>query len=143
MRASIFVLLLFAVFAIVGCFSSDRTPSTYKAAGKVLLPSGSPAYGAEITFVPKLKDGKLSGANGTAVLSKDGAFSLKSLGDKEGVPEGYYEVVINTNSPRKDLLADKQFGIANIPKKYWSEDTTDYFVTIDGDKTDLVIKLAK
>src|SRR5262245_59187396 len=104
------------LFALVGCGSGDRAPSTYKVSGKVLLPSGAPAYGTEIVFSPKLKDGKLSGANGSAVLARDGTFSLKSMGDKEGVPTGYYAVILNPNTLAGKEASDKQFGLSNIPK---------------------------
>lgn len=124
-----------------GCSPSDVVPDTHKVSGRVLLPSGKPARGAEVLFIPKTKDGKLSGANGSAVLGSDGTFSLKSMGDRDGVPSGYYAVVVNPNVLRGPAAADKPFGVANVPKKYWDENTTDLFVTIDGDRADLTLQL--
>ena len=133
--------VLLALVASAGCGGSSAGPSVKIVSGKVLLPSGQPAHGAEVAFEPKPKDGKLKGAPGYAALNPDGSFAVKSMGDKNGLAPGYYAVVVNPLAVPASQAADKRFGMMNIPRSYWDENTTVEFVEITGEKTDMVIQL--
>jgi hypothetical protein len=110
--------------------------------GKVVSASGEPIRGgAEIILTPKAKEKGIFGKEGSAILNSDGTFSLKAAEGEEGIPGGYYSVVVRPYGAKNST--EKQNAMRAIPKKYWSEDTSDLTIEITGSKTDWEVKLAK
>ncbi|MCE9566265.1 MAG: hypothetical protein K8U57_29940 [Planctomycetes bacterium] len=142
MRSLILCGCFMILCSALGCSSSEANPystSPQVVTGKVRGAGGDLVRGgAEILLTPKAKENGIFGREGSSPVGPDGSFSLKTLDGQEGIPEGFYVVVVR---PYGTNNAAKQAATRSIPKKYWSEDTSDMTVEITGSKTNWDIKL--
>jgi hypothetical protein len=142
MRCAFLVVAFFACVGLVGCGDgSPYSSSAYPVSGKVVGPYGEAIRGAEVVLSPKARDGKVYGMEGSGVVNNDGTFTIKTADGREGLPGGYYLVVVRPYGAQKST--DKQFASAHVPKKLWSEDTSDMTVEITGEKTNWELKLTR
>jgi hypothetical protein len=127
---------------LAGCGGENPySTSAYDVSGRLLDPYGATIRGAEVVLTPKARDGKVFGMEASGVVNTDGTFKLKTIDGRDGIPGGFYLVVVRPYGAQKST--EKQFASAHIPKKYWSEDTSDLTVEITGTKTDWELKLTK
>ncbi len=135
-----FALLIPALLMAGACSSkSPYSKSSYAVTGKIVAPTGEPVRNAEIVLFPKFKGDGVYGQEGTAVTGPDGSFTVVSADGKEGVPGGYYGVMIRPHG----TAAEKKQVYAKVPRKLWQEETTDMDVEITSAKADWEIRLKK
>ena len=132
----------FLCVSLLGCSSNSPYSSTaYAVSGRLLTPAGEPVRGgAEVILTPKAKEGGVFGKEGSATVGADGSFTIKS-GEENGVPGGFYLVVVRPYGAQNS--SEKQAAARSIPKKYWSEDTSELTVEITAEKTGWDLKLSK
>ena len=133
---------LFCLLLSITACSSARNPyssSTFSVSGKVFGADGKPIPHAEVLLFPKAKGEGVFGREGTGITDQEGAFVIKSADGKEGVPGGFYGVVIRPHG----TPAEKKQALAKVPQKLWQEDSTDMEVEITADKTNWDIRLSK
>jgi hypothetical protein len=82
------------VVAAVGCAGGSDQATVYPVRGKVVY-DGKPAAGVKVYFNPA-EGPRAPGvpANPSAVTGPDGTFSLTTLTDGDGAPEGNYQVIL-------------------------------------------------
>lgn len=129
----------------LGCGGSGKSPyssTTVTVSGRILTPGGEPIRGgAEVVLTPKAKEGGIFGKEGAAIVGADGSFKLKTTDGAEGIPGGFYVVVVRPYGAQND--ATKQAATRTVPKKYWDESTSDMTAEITEAKTNWDLKLAK
>lgn len=135
-----FALMFAALMMTTACSSkSPYSKSSYTVTGKIVSPTGEPVRNAEIVLFPKFKGDGVYGREGAAVTGPDGSFTVVSADGKEGVPGGYYGIVIRPYG----TPAEMKKVYAKVPRKLWQEETTDMDVEITSVKTDWEIRLPK
>lgn len=130
-----------ALVAGVGCSKEASSPYSSSAnpvTGKVVAVGGALQGGAEIVLTPKAKEHGIFGKEASSPVALDGSFALKTIDGAEGVPGGFYTVVVR---PYGTNASAKQAAARAIPKKYWDESTSDLTVEIDGAKQGWEVKL--
>lgn len=139
---SLWLCSCFAAFlAALGCSKGVTNPYSTSAnpvAGTVVVAGSRVAGGAEIVLTPKAKENGIFGKEGSSPVGADGSFSLKTVDGNEGIPGGFYVVVVRPYGPNS---AAKQAAARTIPKKYWDESTSDLTIEIEGAKQDWEVRL--
>src|SRR5262249_4553577 len=140
MRALWIAIPVLTLAALAGCSSGDTSSiSVYPVTGRVVLANGKAARGASIVLIGRGVEG---GANGVGTLDKDGRFKMTCLGDREGMMPGKYKVVINPRNKAPGVSSeDQSFGMSNIPRKYWDDETTDLFVEVKSGENNFELTL--
>jgi len=140
MRALWFAIPLLMLTTVGGCSTgSTSSISVYPVSGRVVLANGKPARGASIVLVGRGVEG---GANGVGTLDKDGRFKMMCMGDRDGMMPGKYKVVINPRNKAPGVSSeDQSFGMSNIPRKYWDDETADLFVEVKSGENNLELTL--
>lgn len=149
--------LLAALLTIAsGCWSgSARKVVIGKVSGKVTLDGEPVKAGSVLTFIPKS-----AGAEIGSALIRDGGIYVATSGEFPGIPVGEYRVVVlppRMDPKEEEELAKKNFQItmnalvtankkelakveypqdAIVPKKYWTESTSELTCTVaEGENT--------
>jgi hypothetical protein len=144
--------LLIPLLTAAGCGSETMSnlPATVPASGVVTL-DGQPVEGAQVTFVPQ---GDTTGSGGatasigaTAATDRDGRFSLRANGEKEGAVPGSYKVqvsktvAVKLDGPGVDGGDPVRYDFG-VPRKYTATDTSGLSVEIPASgKTDIRLEL--
>jgi hypothetical protein len=114
----------------------------YPVSGTVTLPNGQPVRGARILFTAKLGTPNPGGSDAFAEIDSQGNFKLQTMDNRDGAMPGMYKVMIQpaTNNPRvsKD---DLSYARQNIPKTYWSDDTTTLEADVKPEPNTFTFKL--
>jgi hypothetical protein len=87
------LLIVPATILIAACIGCGSSNGRYPVYGKVLF-KGEPAVGATVRFVPPNVPNRQAVPFLEGVVQSDGAFSMNSGQDGEGVPPGTYDVLI-------------------------------------------------
>ena len=88
--------------------------------GKVVLADGKPAAFVEVWLMPRESSGALTYGKTDAT----GQFSVKSLGDQEGMVPGKYVVAV------RPIAGKGGTPLSAIPKKLTDNETTDLAVEV-------------
>ena len=101
------------VLLFTGC--GDKGPGLIPVKGKVTYAGGAWPKPGNVNFNPTEPAAGFPRLNGTASFGTDGAFTVKSTGDKLGLVPGKYKVVVEcwdvmpsmeTNNPGKSFVPE-------------------------------------
>ncbi len=129
---------------LAGCETAG-TVDTVPATGVVTL-DGKPVAGVSMTLVPQ--EG-VKGRGGYAVTGEDGSYSFQVAPETEGVPAGYYRVLLQKyampdGSPIPPGASAADAGIVNVlPPVYSNPEESQVWVTFpspDGQGTPIDLK---
>lgn len=119
------------VVAAVGCTKYGESPTgMVPVRGKVVTAGGTPVAWAQVFFYPTFP----GAASGSGQTGADGAFVVKSLGDKDGLIPGSYKVTV---AP----MASKKSQATRVPEKYAEEHTSDLTAEVAESGGDVTIRL--
>ncbi|MEN1681086.1 MAG: carboxypeptidase regulatory-like domain-containing protein [Planctomycetota bacterium] len=120
MAARLWAALSLVAAAAVGCGAAMHPGD-----GVVRFEDGEPvrAGGVELRAL----DG---GAQYAGRIGREGGFTLSSLEGKPGVPMGEYEAVVVLVVVTEHLAAHKHVHGRDVPKRYFSYDTSDLRVDV-------------
>ncbi len=148
MRHYLFFSLLFVTFSTVGCGENIQF------GGKVTFPDGSaPPKGGRVVFAT-------NDFLARAPIQADGTYRLASLGERDGLPPGTYQVAVQNiaiDRPGFKLPAPKQGvnsinappqglipQVSLIDKKYQKADTSGLVCEVKrGGSFDIVLELSE
>jgi hypothetical protein len=109
----------------LGCSSSRKGPPLAATKGRVTYPDGAPAAGIKLVFTPT--------ANGLIVLeavpAANGAFSIRTLGGKDGAATGTYRVSFEP-APEPESRAVSVAALRKIPRRLMDADSTNLEVKV-------------
>ena len=128
-----------ATFLLAGCSSYDPASlkaKTAPARGKVTLADGTPLRGGKVTLHPKDK----TKPEAQAIVQKDGTFVLMTYVKDDGAAPGSHRVTVERLYYDKNGNLKKDNALP-IPKRYWSEDTSDLTAEIGDQPNDLKFQL--
>ena len=115
---------------LCGCDTEPAGPVRYESGGIVTF-NGKPVPKAQVVFFAP-------GVSRGAITGEDGRFEVKA-GTGNGLPAGEYEVSVRP-APGGDLEVIN-FDRPDIPKKYWSKETSGLKESIVDGKNELKLEL--
>jgi hypothetical protein len=124
-----------------GCSQEPVLPVTYPVTGKVIY-QGKPVAGAVVMFHRKGAD-VTEGAS-IGICDTDGTFELSTFGDRDGVPEGDYQVAVRWAEVVGGSLSEPEYGREKLPPKFNDPNTSGLFVKVNPKSNQLepfVLKL--
>lgn len=115
---------------LCGCDSKPTGPVRHESGGIVTF-KGKPVPKAQVVFYGP-------GVSRGAITGEDGRFQVKA-GTGNGLPAGEYEIVVRP-APGGDTEIIN-FDRPDIPKKYWSKETSGLKESIVSGANDLTLEL--
>jgi hypothetical protein len=115
--------------ALGGCGRGDVPPvvDVYEVKGRVVLRDGRPLTKGRIAFVPTQTPYLLS----SAVVERDGTFSLTTGDSGPGAPVGQFKVRVEPDGPPPIVQGGRgQSKTLPFPSKYLDEDSSGLRVTV-------------
>jgi hypothetical protein len=108
--------------------------------GKVQFSDGTPLTAGMVVF-----EDERAATSGYGMLGPDGSFEITYDDPQDGLPPGLYRVAVRPPSPSAltDEQKKKMPPRAGIALKYLQPETSEIRVTIEGERTDLVIELER
>ncbi|HEY1187243.1 MAG TPA: carboxypeptidase-like regulatory domain-containing protein [Gemmata sp.] len=146
MRALVLCAGFLALVPLLGCGGGPNKPNPYPTSnvpvsGRVVGPTGHPIRGgASVTLSPAAKGGAIFGKAGTGTVGADGTFKLKTEDGTDGIPGGFYTVTVY---PHGSDAGAKGAATRAIPKRPWSDETSDLTVEIKEGEVGWELKLTK
>lgn len=129
----------FSLLAVAGGCSSNKDaglPPVVAVRGKATLAGGTPVTNVRIQFYPVK-----GGAPAAGVVGADGAFTLRTNEEMDGIAVGSYKVYFEPVGAEKSDLAKSNATMARIPRKYHDDDSTTLVIEITAEQKPLEIKL--
>jgi hypothetical protein len=126
--------LFLCAVIIAGCSPAKPAQSPSPVSGRVSMPGGQTLEGLVVSFEPITKTPPIPGS-ASGMIARDGSFSLKTFGIKEGAAPGKYRVVIRASKTSQKATYQV------VPVKYRKDDSPLEVDVPRGGKTDFELML--